>query len=1214
MSLSCTCGNEHCTNVAGNATGSSSSLYIDASDRVNDTGSLQNHLCSDLSSNIIVYLSSALQGHVLESFCLISNLTNVTITSDHISRPAHIYCPNDAEGGLKFHNVTGLALCNVNFNNCGGIIKSAPNHKSSRIYFSTTQQAVLVVSSCCKVTIVNINITGHYCGFGLIIDASYNLVVDHMILAHENNYNCSSSGLLLFYSNDMPSCIGSVQILHVHIENNWNDHDRVSVEDHFIVNSNDEIPIHSIASGGITIHLLNGNSYPSEIYFNHTKVLYNHGGGVLIVYKLAPLVEIPVISFMYSYFGSNTLKSNNGAGMAIYLVSSLKINYFVPTYCIICIVKCAFANQILMLKNGSKATYGGGLYVSVLYNKSSVPFVLLDVVKFLWNTAIKGGLAIYVKGFSLIPNVHNTAADFIIILKNVLISNSHYNREKRHYFSSLTTTEFNKIKQVIFEGSTILEYNDGTGISISSTGSLKLKGRILIESNRGLKGGGIKIGSNSLLVISDESYASFVNNIAFTYGGAIYSETDDYCPISFTLSNFKNQTGYLEFANNKAFIEGDDMFLAGLKHCQHIKQNMIFNSNASNHKLLSTPPVSLSFCSNNYSEQLIIYPGFKLKINLSASDETASKVITPVSATFSITKNFRDPTLAWEFEPGQNIQLLSNHKCTILEYTILKKTSDHPMSGVIELAVLGQIPLLNISFSTRKCPLGFKYNQEICDCDEFLTSHSITKSCDINKQTILITGNTWLGYAYINYNTSTLHSQTSIPNGKTLLAYASSCPTGYCKNAIDGSHDLEFHIFDHSALCINQRTGILCGGCIENYTAVLGSFECIQCSFQNYLPIILFPLFAVVIIICLLTLNLTISNGILGSFIFYANVHIAMLQYQLGDEWYVQFTSFFINCLNFSFPIKTCLSTNLSSLTKTAVSFASPVFLWIIVLVLIIISKYSTKISNVIAHSSIQVLATLFYLSFAKLLLTVIDICTPAIIYIPSSRYLVWYTDGNISFWHNTGHVVLVIVAFFVTFLLLIPFIFFVTCGSLIFRLHSLRSIFIYVNPFVDAYQGPYREKCKYWSGLKLLLLLYIYGCFAALRGQCPLKMLGLQIVPLLIFTIILSFVKPYRSVTINIIDVIIHFCLLMTYTVKFYYIFIGKEQHSRVLSSSVDGIVIIFFFCMVGYHMMMVLKKIKCQEKLKMPLLKSRRQQRRGYEQLNDNSNACLREPTIEP
>ena len=76
--------------------------------------------------------------------------------------------------------------------------------------------------------------------------------------------------------------------------------------------------------------------------------------------------------------------------------------------------------------------------------------------------------------------------------------------------------------------------------------------------------------------------------------------------------------------------------------------------------------------------------------------------------------------------------------------------------------------------------------------------------------------------------------------------------------------------------------------------------------------------------------------------------------------------------LNVGFPL--CFYEGMTMAVKVGLQFVFPVCIWGIAFGLIVLSKYSTKVSKYTSGSSVQVLATLFHLSFAKVFWAVVMI------------------------------------------------------------------------------------------------------------------------------------------------------------------------------------------------------------------------------------------------
>ena len=133
-----------------------------------------------------------------------------------------------------------------------------------------------------------------------------------------------------------------------------------------------------------------------------------------------------------------------------------------------------------------------------------------------------------------------------------------------------------------------------------------------------------------------------------------------------------------------------------------------------------------------------------------------------------------------------------------------------------------------------------------------------------------------------------------------------------------------------------------------------------------------------------------------------------------------------------------------------------PFYLIFIAIALIITSCYSTTIQRLTARRALPVLATLFLLSYTKILLIVSSVLFSysVIVHLPSrDTIIVWSIDANVSLL-GVRFVTLFIV-YFILFLVLIPFNF-----ILLFTRSLLRfNIITKFKPLLDAYQGPYKDK-----------------------------------------------------------------------------------------------------------------------------------------------------------
>ena len=152
------------------------------------------------------------------------------------------------------------------------------------------------------------------------------------------------------------------------------------------------------------------------------------------------------------------------------------------------------------------------------------------------------------------------------------------------------------------------------------------------------------------------------------------------------------------------------------------------------------------------------------------------------------------------------------------------------------------------------------------------------------------------------------------------------------------------------------------------------------------------------------------------------------------------FLSIFIAWLNMDLRIETCFYSGLDAYAKTWLQFLFPVYIWIIVVLIIVLSHYSTTAAKLSGRNAVQVLATLFLLSYAKLLrITITAFSFTLLEYPDGSIKRIWFYNGNVDY-----------LALFVAALLLLLFI------SLPYTVALL---------FIQCLQ--YRSDTEYWLGLE---------------------------------------------------------------------------------------------------------------------------------------------------
>ena len=198
----------------------------------------------------------------------------------------------------------------------------------------------------------------------------------------------------------------------------------------------------------------------------------------------------------------------------------------------------------------------------------------------------------------------------------------------------------------------------------------------------------------------------------------------------------------------------------------------------------------------------------------------------------------------------------------------------------------------------------------------------------------------------------------------------------------------------------------------------------------------------------------------------------------------------------------------LNAYFKTWLQFLFHLYIWFTVIVIIVIAHHSTKASKLIGSNPVQVLATLFLLSYAKMLRIVITIFSSTTLTYPDDYVRrVWLYDGNVHFLKGK-HVPLFVVALIFLVLVSIPFTAVLLCIQWLQKISHCKLFFwvIKLQPLFDAYTGPYKIKHRYWTGLLLLIRVCLFVIFS-------LNTLGDPIINLLTIVICTFTISAYLSI-----------------------------------------------------------------------------------------------------
>ena len=649
--------------------------------------------------------------------------------------------------------------------------------------------------------------------------------------------------------------------------------------------------------------------------------------------------------------------------------------------------------------------------------------------------------------------------------------------------------------------------NEGGGIFFLSS-NLLIKGSVSINctGNSASRGGAIALVSSQIKFLSTyPSSMTFVKNVATEFGGAIYINPDrlqhlqeyiNYVNCTYAPCLYSNLYGMsssntkhsLYFSQNKATFGGYDVYGASLQLCNGSFVNTNDNISLSS---VSGYPTRVCKCSR-HKQPLCHDPSYIYITEDIYPSETFTISVVIVGGEWGITTGtvyatFTQPNAYKQLKPSsQYTQQINSLQCTELEYNVYSYQSVELMLSVnpnllaseyyqfcgnrsnYKQGICKYFSPLYINLNVLPCPPGFSLQGNPPGCNCLTTLSDLGVICAIKK------GKTKF------YWSTTLWMNVTM-NG---TIYSENCPFDYCKEVkkIDYNSDLQ---------CAFNHAGRLCGSCKENYSLAIGSSHCIYCNSNNSLALLIFFAAAGFLLVLFISiLNLTVTEGMINGFIFYANIVLRYQSILFPKKMHSKLLFFktFIAWLNLDFGIETCFVKDLNAFWKTWLQFVFPLYIWSIAGIITLVARYSTRITNLLGNRAVPVLATLILLSYNKLLRTSIDILdfSILIVYQPetnvtSSAVIVWSLDGTLEYFRYP-HILLLIIALLTLLCLWLPY------TLLLFLIQWLRRIshlwFLKwttrLHPFYDAYFAPLKPTHQYWFGVLLIARSVILLTFAS--------------------------------------------------------------------------------------------------------------------------------------
>ena len=781
-------------------------------------------------------------------------------------------------------------------------------------------------------------------------------------------------------------------------------------------------------------------------------------------------------------------------------------------------------------------------------------------------------------------------------------------------------------------------FESPSSVIVVDGGTIALKNsRVIFRSNFGENCGGITA-INDATVCFKNSNADFVDNYG-GYGGAMSFYSMSVLSLGGCMSdNYYNNQSNITFTNNRAYIGGaifvdDSSYVHAhklqkifLKHVEKVKTALIFSNNSAkvggdniyggwvdywyiNGKLernkripsvlqfkdgnpegIASDPTRVCVCTNGVPNceitelERVIFPGQSIALDAVAVGQRNGTVATLVIAKTRRISN----------EGGQR-QIIDNsvqrvqNNCTILNYTIRSPNEEETFT-ITMLEHTKSISLFDphrrddypkelgylfkdfsIKLRLKKCPIAFPLNKTEYSCTCLASLESLGLSCNLSTYKIHRTGQQWIGVTEIH---------TTDEQSPGVIAHQ-NCPFDYCRT---DQESLLISLEHQDEQCAFNRSGILCGGCQTNFSRVMGSLKCKKCS-SNLTLLVLFPgiVSGLLLVVFLMLLNLTVSVGTINGLIFYANIIQIQQANFFTPESTNSFLRMFIAWLNFDNGIESCFYDGFNAYTETWLQFCFPLYIWVLVAIIIISSHYSTHISKLCGKNAVPVLATLFLLSYTKLLRLSVDVISFTKITYPDgyTKY-VWLYDGNIDFLRGK-HIPLFITTLLFLVLLSVPYTFSLVSIQWLLKISHYRAMFWVqkLKPLFDAYTGPYKANHRYWTGLLLLVRIILLIIFSFVN-QDTISLLIITIFSMALQAWLCLTKWVYEDFINNCLEMVFLFNLGLTSAAILFEYSIHKSRHSSIVIYISTGVTFVIFVGIIIYHALMRLISTRAGAKLK--------------------------------
>ena len=1170
------------------------------------------HNCTSFPSNLSVAAQEVIDGTVLlflnkeetiESLIEFINVSGLTLLG---TNDTNIVCnQTTVKHGLEFINVTDLKISGMSIINCGLLYHYKANEiiKDLTSYNAST---AVYFENCTNIDIRHITVRKSH-GAGLTLyDCNGHVSITHSYflnniiskvdeeLANETGNLVGGGGI--YY--ELTRCSPSWEICDPNT-NVYNTHSSFYVYNctfsyNAVKAGLNNFDYAKYLSGGIMVYLSgvakNNTVLIENSYFNDNKGLY--GGGMFVLCKDESKNNNVTLRNLI-FINNTAILGAGGANIGFYFNSVLKRSNS------IFVQSCTFT--------GNRAYFGGGVALFFTSASQIDPDNYIELRDTVWqlNEGTYGSAMSFEPLFNSdepanaifpVPHIINCSFinNYIMLIATGGSSGSGVG------IATVGAGAMN-IKAISFKLSGLITFsgNNGTALYLVDSNAIVLENTTVIFSNNtGMYGGAVSINGFASIFANPKTSFYFHDNVASVKGGAIFCHSTDFqtsllitsaCFVERAQSSNSSTINFYFKNNTDPFRKS--MYVSTLLPCNKLCQTThVYITYYAPEELLKDCIANFTFADYNGSvkENLAtetsefnlievkaekeVVPGKDFLIPFVTRDELGHQSMEPL---FGILRTKHDSLRL------ENIYTANN------KFQIRGQTND---TGHLEIGTLYYRNLtVGMSIKVTACPPGFVNNNDTCICSADHDSdhyYGITR-CDNKEFVATLTSGLWVGYA-------------GIVSEGTL--YTGLCPQGYCNNSQILDVKLpsvpSFNELDSLVCGSKNRTGILCGDCIENNSVYYNApgYKCgnnDQCSYGPlyYLLSSIIPLTLMFTVIIMLGVNF--SSGRWNGFVFFAQIvgyfttttngvlYVSSSErvfHVISVLFYGPFSLRFFNDDHFSF----CIIKNASFFAIMGMEIFSLFFalLLVVILVFVMKSNYFYRMQSACCKRPFFKPTTL-----TKALTTFLILCYSQTTQICFKLLQIGFLRGKGgktiyplrvqqmgSQEYFTGtHIPFVLAALIgiltivtITPLCLMAYpVFYKALPQRIQEKKLMAALLMKVEklkPIFDTFQSCFHDKYRFFAGLYFLYRVIFVSVFSLIN--VPLASLSIaQVVVMIMLTVHLKF-QPYKNKLYNNIDGFLFLLLgvINILTLARYVESLSQSQESVLIATGYVQLFFVYF------------------------------------------------------